>query len=286
MTTVSGYTQLCCLLADPVEHVRTPQMFNAYLDAHALDAVVVPLHVASDDLARVVGALRGVANLRAIIVTIPHKITIVDLCDTLHESAQRVGAVNIVRRERNGRLSGANFDGIGFVAALESKVGRLAGRSVFMAGAGGVARAIAFELARAGVARLLLCNRSREKGEALLLDVARAFPATATAMVEATPRDCDIAINATSLGLHADDPLPFSIEPLGSDTAVAEVVMQPLITPLLRVAQGRGLPIVTGDGMLTAQLPFWVDFLGFDGARVAQDLSRNAASIEPQTTKG
>jgi shikimate dehydrogenase len=286
MTIISGRTQLCCLLAHPVEHVRTPQMFNAYLDAHAVDAVVVPLHVASDDLPRVVGALRGVANLRAIIVTIPHKIAIVDLCDTLHESAQRVGAVNIVRREHNGRLAGANFDGIGFVAALEAKLGRLAGRSVFMAGAGGVARAIAFELAHSGATRLMLCNRSLEKGEALLHDVARAFPATATAMVEATPRDCDIAINATSLGLRADDPLPFSIEPLRSDAAVAEVVMQPLITPLLQAARARGLPIVTGDGMLTAQLRFWMDFLGFDAVRGAQNPSRNAAPIELQTAKG
>jgi shikimate dehydrogenase len=285
MTIVSGHTRLCCLLADPVEHVRTPQLFNAYLDAHAVDAVVVPLHVARDDLARVVGALRGVANLRAIVVTIPHKIAIVDLCDTLHESAQRVGAVNIVRRELNGRLTGANFDGIGFVAALESKVGLLAGRSVFMAGAGGVARAVAFELARSGAARLMLHNRSREKGEALLHDVARAFPATATAIVTATPPDCDIAINATSLGLHAHDPMPFSIEPLRSDAAVAEVVMQPLITPLLQAARARGLRTVTGDGMLTAQLPRWMDFLGFD-AVVTQDASRNAAPIELQTAKG
>lgn len=286
MTIISGRTQLCCLLADPVGHVRTPQMFNAHLDAHAVDAVVVPLHVARDDLARVVGALRGVTNLRAIIVTIPHKIAIVELCDTLHDSAQRVGAVNIVRRERDGRLTGANFDGIGFVAALEAKVGLLAGRSVFMAGAGGVARAIAFELARAGAARLMLHNRSLEKGEALLRDVARAFPATGTRMATATPRDCDIAINATSLGLHADDVLAFSIDALPADATVADAVMQPLITPLLRAAQARGLRIVTGDGMLTAQLPFWMDFLGFDAARAAQNPSRSAARIELQTTKG
>lgn len=286
MTIISGRTQLCCLLADPVEHVRTPQMFNAHLEARAVDVVVVPLHVARDDLVRVVGALRGIANLRAIIVTVPHKIPIVELCDTLHESAQRVGAVNIIRRERDGRLIGANFDGFGFVAALQASVGRLAGRSVFMAGAGGVARAIAFELARAGAVRLMLHNRSLAKGAALLRDVARAFPATSTAIVTATPPDCDIAINATSLGLHAGDPLPFSLEPLHGGAAVAEVVMQPLITPLLRAAQARGLRIVTGDGMLTAQLPCWMHFLGFDTVRVAQNASRNVPPTVLQTTKG
>jgi shikimate dehydrogenase len=280
MTAISGHTQLCCLLADPVAHVRTPQLFNAHLDADGVDAVVVPLHVPHDDLARVVAAMRGVYNVRALIVTIPHKIPIVDLCDTLHESARRVGAVNVVRREHDGRLIGANFDGTGFVAALERKLGPLTGRSVFIAGAGGAARAIAFEIAAAGATRLMLHNRSVEKGEALLQDVARAYPALATAVAGPTPRDCDIAINATSLGLHADDALPFSIDALRSDATVAEVVMQPLVTPLLRQAQAAGLRVVTGDGMLAAQLPFWMDFLGFAGARAAHTRLRAAVAIE------
>ena len=108
---------------------------------------------------------------------------------------------------------------------------------------------------------LTLYNRSTDKGEALLREVARAFPATATASAASPSRDCDIAINATSLGLHPEDPLPFAIDALPKHAAVAEVVMQPLMTRLLREAQERGLRIVTGDGMLTAQLPFWMDFL-------------------------
>lgn len=277
---ISGHTQLCCLLADPVEHVRTPQMFNAYLERRAVDAVVVPLHVARDDLAGMVEALRGVRNLRAIIVTLPHKIAIIESCDALHESARRVGAVNLVRREPDGRLVGGNFDGVGFVAALEASVGPVAGRSVFMAGAGGVARAIAFELARAGAARIALCNRSQQKGEALLGGVTQAFPAIAAACVDTTPNDCDIAINATSLGLRPDDPLPFPVEPLPAHAAVAEVVMQPLMTRLLRTAQDRGLRIVTGDGMLTAQLPFWMDFVGFDRSRASDGAAYREAAVD------
>ena len=275
---INGRTRLCFLLADPVEHVRTPQMFNAYLESVAVDAVVVPLNVTRDDLAAVVAGLRSVRNLCAIIVTIPHKIAVVGLCDGLHESAQRVGAVNIVRREEDGRLTGANFDGVGFVAALEAKLGPLAGRSVFMAGAGGVARAIAFEIARVGAARLTLYNRSMDKGRELLSAVAHAFPQTVTVATATMPRDCDIAINATSLGLHADDPLPFVLDALPKRAAVAEVVMQPLMTRLLREAQARDLRIVTGDGMLIAQLPFWMQFLGLQGASLAT--ARDASTAE------
>ena len=102
-------------------------------------------------------------KLGAIIVTVPHKIAMVELCDALEPSARLMGAVNIVRRERDGKLLGANFDGAGLAMALESELGSLAGRHVHVAGAGGVARAIAFALAQAGVARLAIDNGPRPR---------------------------------------------------------------------------------------------------------------------------
>ena len=157
----------------------------------------------------------------------------------------------------------------------------LEGKSALVTGASrGIGRAIAFELARAGASRIALYNRSQEKGEALLRGVTKAFPATAAACVAATPPDCDIAINATSLGLRPDDPLPFAIDALPAHAAVAEVVMQPLMTRLLRAAQARGLRIVTGDGMLTAQLPFWMDFVGFDGSRADDTAAHREAATD------
>jgi shikimate 5-dehydrogenase len=50
---------------------------------------------------------------------------------------------------------------------------------------------------------------------------------------------------------------------------VADVIMQPLITPLLAEAQRRGNPVCTGNGMLEHQLAAFSKFLGFlplDGA--------------------
>jgi shikimate dehydrogenase len=148
------------------------------------------------------------------------------------------------------------------VSALEEELGPIFGRRVYVAGAGGVARAIAFALAQAGAARLFIHNRSAAKADALLDAVRKAFPKTATARGDDRPVDCDIAINATSLGLRADDPLPFAVDALPVTAAVADVVMQPLLTPLLLRAQSRGLRIVKGDAMLKFQLKAWVEFLG------------------------
>lgn len=261
---ITGHTKVLCIVADPIDHVRTPAIFNEHLAAAGIDAIVVPTHVAPSDLRTVVGGMRAMQNLSAIIVTVPHKIAMVELCDALEPSARLMGAVNIVRRERDGRLLGANFDGAGLASALETELGTLAGRRVHLAGAGGVARAIAFALAQAGIARLAIDNRSAAKADALLDAVKRAFPKVATVRADDRPSDCDIAINATSLGLHAGDPLPFAVDALPDSATVAEVVMNPLMTPLLLRAQARGLRIVKGDAMLKCQLAAWVAFLGFD----------------------
>ena len=258
---ITGHTKLLPIVADPIEHVRTPAIFNAYLAQIGVDAVVVPAHVRSDALRAVVGAMRAVESVAAIFVTVPHKIAMVELCDELHPSARLMGAVNIARRDPGGRLVGANFDGAGMVSALEAELGPLAGRRVYLAGAGGVARAIAFALAQAKVASLAIHNRSAAKADALIEAVKRSFPVVAAVRSDDCPSDFDIAINGTSLGLKPDDPLPFAVESLPATATVAEVVMNPPKTPLLLRAQARGLRIVKGDAMLHCQLAAWVKFL-------------------------
>ena len=264
---ITGRTQLLPIVADPIAHVRTPAIFNEFLAARGVDAVVVPVHVGAQSLRTVVEAMRSMHNVRAIIVTVPHKIAIVALCDDLHPSARLMGAVNLVRREPDGRLVGGNFDGAGMVAALEAELGPIAGRSVHVAGAGGVARAIAFAVAQAGAARLSIHNRSDDKAAALLDAVKQAFPNVATERAGTRPSACDIAINATSLGLELDDALPFDVDALPPTAAVAEVVMNPLMTPLLVRAQARGLRIVKGNAMLEHQLAAWIRFLGLQEKR-------------------
>lgn len=264
---ITGHTRVLAIVADPIAHVRTPAIFNDYLARAGIDAVVVPVHVRAPSLRTVVDAMRVMQNVSAIIVTVPHKIAIVELCDELHPSARLMGAVNLARREPDGRLVGGNFDGAGMVAALEAELGPIAGRRVHLAGAGGVARAIAFAVAQAGAARLAIHNRSAHKADALLAEVKRAFPDVTAVREDAPASDCDIAINGTSLGLKPGDALPFDLDALPATAAVAEVVMNPLLTPLLVRAQARGLRIVKGNAMLEHQLAAWVEFLGLQETR-------------------
>jgi shikimate dehydrogenase len=157
---ISGHIGLIVILAHPIGHVRTPSVMNAHFAAIGRDAVLVPMHVAPDDLASVVQSLRGVRNLGGIIVTVPHKEEIARLCDRLTGPARLVGAVNAIRREADGSLTGGQFVGEGFVAGLRAAGHEVRGRRVWMAGAGGAAAGIGFAMLRHGVASLTIHNRT------------------------------------------------------------------------------------------------------------------------------
>ena len=90
----------------------------------------------------------------------------VPLLDALSESAELIGAVNCIHRVDN-QLIGENTDGQGFVESLK-EVCEISERRVLLLGAGGAARAIAVQLARAGVAEIRVANRTAEHAQALV----------------------------------------------------------------------------------------------------------------------
>lgn len=262
MSEISGRTRLFAIVADPVGHVRTPQVFNARFAAQGTDAVMIPLHVDAAGLPAAFAAFRGMKNLGGVIVTVPHKTSAVALCDEVGETGRAVGAVNTIRREPDGRLAADMFDGEGFVAGLRSEGIEPAGRRVYLAGAGGAANAIAFSLARSGVARLTVANRTARKAEELVARLREHFPRLDAGVGGPDPARHDLVVNATSLGLRAGDALPLDVTRLASGTTVAEIIMKPEQTALLVEAARRGCRIHLGRHMLDCQIDLMAHFMG------------------------
>lgn len=258
---ISGTTRFVPLLAHPCRHVRTPGVFNAECAGRGIDMAMVPLDVRPDMLAQTVAALRAMDNLAGMVITIPHKTEVAQYCDRLTGATEMLGVCNIIRREGDGSLTGAMFDGEGFVAGLRHRGHDPAGRRVLLIGAGGAASGLAHALAGAGVARLTIANRSTEKAEILVDQLAAVFPGTDIGAGPADPAGYDLVINGTSLGMHAGDALPVDPDRLDAGTLVAEVVMQPDVTPLLAAAEARGCRIHKGINMIEQQVRLLVDFL-------------------------
>ena len=261
---ITGAARVLGLIADPVAQARSPAMANARLLERRLygSFVLVPMQVPADGLADFVMGLRRQRNFAGAIVSMPHKIEIAALIDELTPEAQVVGAVNVIRRDAAGRIAGTVLDGEGFVGGLLGAGHRVRDAACLLAGAGGAASAVAFALAKHGCAALHLANRTSAKAEALAMRVRRTFPnVTVTTGSDAAPTS-DIAINATSLGMRADDALPFSIDVIDRSALVAECVIAPEMTRLLDVARRRGRAIHTGVAMLESQLDRMLAFMG------------------------
>jgi shikimate dehydrogenase len=272
---ITGTTRLYAIIGDPITHVRTPMSFNAYFAEHAIDAVCLPFHIDRDDLKRGWQGLSALINLDGFIVTAPHKQEAARLCDALVGDGRHVGVVNTVRREPDGTYCGTLLDGRGFVAGLKSKGHDPAGGRIYIAGAGGAGNALAFALAASGASAITIHNRTRTRAADLVDRVRRAYPALEVNLGSADASGHDIAVNATSLGLEPDDPLSFDLTTVPPRALVAEVVMMPKVTPLLRAAEARGHRIHYGTLMLEGQLDEMMSFFGL-GVANAQSAAASA----------
>lgn len=250
---ISGATRLYVLLGDPLDKARSPEHYNAVFAARGIDAVLVPMVVAPAGFDALVRTLKTVRNLDGLIVTMPHKQAVLAHLDRLGETARRVGAANVARREADGRWFGDMYDGPGFVGGLRARGIEPAGRRVYMLGCGGVARAMAIALAEAGVAALRLHDLDARRAAALVETLRAQYPRLACESGSADPAGFDLVVNATPLGMKPEDALPFDVGRLDASTAVADVTTKPEITPLLAAARARGCPIATGRDMFEAQ---------------------------------
>lgn len=259
---ITGHTRLFGIVADPVRHVKTPQAINGRMWPQGIDGVLLPFHVAPDGLAEAMTGLRRIKNLEGFIVTVPHKSAMVALCDEVDAHARLIGAVNCVRRDTDGRLIGTMLDGRGFVQGLRCAAIDPAGLRVYLAGAGGAASAIAFALAEAGIASLTIANRTRARSASLAARLSGAYPGLAVTVEPVPVSQYDLVINATSLGLQPGDALPVDVTGLTAAQIVAEVVMEPEITPLLSAARSAGCRIQPGYPMLAEQLTLMMAHMG------------------------
>ncbi|GAW33534.1 shikimate dehydrogenase [Roseovarius sp. A-2] len=262
MTTITGHTRVYGILADPIHHVKTPQVFHALARDEGIDAILVPFHARPEGVARLMDGLRAAENFGGFIATVPHKTTMLNLCDTVTEEAAQVGAVNCVRREADGRMVGAMLDGIGFVEGLRGAGIAPEGMRSYVAGAGGAASAVAFALAGAGVKSLTVTNRTRSKAEALCTRIAQTYPNLTLSTDPLDLAEQDLIMNATSLGMKPDDAMPLDTSQLHTGQVVAEAIMDPEMTPLLKAAKAAGCRIHTGLPMLQNQIRLMAQHMG------------------------
>lgn len=233
-------------------------MHNAAFAALGLNWRYLAFEVHLDSLRTAIEGARvmGFAGLN---LTVPHKLSALDLVDELDKSAKKWRAVNTIKfvTGNNGktRATGYNTDADAIIAAVREDLGLEFRRAkVLLLGAGGAGRTAALRLASEKIAALFLVNRTPSKAEILAGETRKQFPSTRVTV--GYPKSMvDLVINATSLGLRPSDRLPFNGKQfsLKQARAVYDMIYRPAETPLLHAAKKAGCKTANGLGMLLHQ---------------------------------
>jgi shikimate dehydrogenase len=255
---ITSTTKLCAVIGDPVSHSLSPAIHNRAFQETGLDFVYMAFRV--KDLRPAVDGMRALENFRGLSVTIPHKVSIVDLVDEVGEVDRRIGSINTVVNDR-GKLIGLGTDGPGARKALLDAGVDAAGRTVMILGTGGAARAIAFNMAcNAAPSSLIVLGVDKDELAGLLRDLKEktALNVSGDVLDDSSLKrgigNVELVIQATPVGMHprAGESL-IPRESMHRDLAVMDIVYNPFETKLIRDAREKGLNAVPGYKMFINQ---------------------------------
>lgn len=269
---------LAGVIGCPIAHSKSPQIHGHWLDNLNIKGAYIPLHVEPENLGDVLAAMPKMGFVGAN-VTLPHKEAVIDLVDTITDSAALIGAVNTLTFRADGKIQGDNTDGYGFIENLKAgapdwdpKAGPAA---VF--GAGGAARAVIAALLDAGTPEVLLSNRTRVRADRLKSIFGARVVVYDWVQAGNMVDHANLVVNTTSLGMIGKHELRVPLDGLRSSTVVTDLVYAPLKTKLLRTAEEMGCVTVDGLGMLLHQaVP---GFERWFGTRPTVDRATRAAAL-------
>jgi 3-dehydroquinate dehydratase / shikimate dehydrogenase len=241
---IDAATRVFGVCGNPIRHSLSPIMMNTAFRRETVNAVYLALQTGK--LSDVLKLVREVP-LHGLSVTMPFKQEVLKHLENSDPISAEIGACNTIVRSHDGKLYGFNTDVGGIVRPLERRLS-LKDAKVLVLGAGGVARAAVFGLARKG-AEVFILNRTPESARKL----ARAAKAKTIKREQVAKSNFDVIVNATPIGMHGVKPQSLLESKELNARLVFDLVYNPVDTPLIRMAREKGLPVITGVEMFVQQ---------------------------------
>ncbi len=250
-------TALYGLIGNPVDKSISDATHNSLFKKKSIDAVYVKMQITPGELPECL-RLTKLLGFQGLSITTPLKEVVIPLLEAVDEEARKIGAVNTLKMQKEGWI-GYNTDGRGALNALEKKID-VKNKSLLIIGAGGAAKAIAYEATKRG-ALVTILNRD-EKKAGLLAQECHCTGKGLTQIEACTQQGYDILINCTP------DELPFDPKYLLSSALVMDIKTRPQHTLLLQSALEQGCTVVLGERMFFEQavlqfqlwgIPFSID---------------------------
>ena len=261
---ITGHTGLLALLGSPVDHSGSPAMYNYSFERLGLDYAYVAFDVKEDQMEEAISAIK-LFKMRGCNVTMPGKNIAVKFMDERSPAAKWMGAGTTIVND-DGKLTGHNTDGIGFVQNLREHDVEVKGKKITVAGGGGAATAIQVQCALDGAREITIFNKKDAFFERTL-DTAKRIENSVSGIkvnvydiddikkMTEEILDSDIFVNATIVGMKPMDDMSVvkDLTAFHKDLVVCDAVYNPIETKLLREAKEAGCKCVGGKGMLLWQ---------------------------------
>ena len=248
------------IIGQPVDNVFSPPAYNDWFMRNGVNCRMIALDLNREGIEPFLAVLRGSKSFVGCSVTYPYKQQVLSLVDSASERAWRVGALNTIRRDTVGRLSGEATDGIAMADAIEARSTKIKGASATILGAGGGAGfAIADAFCEREIAELALLDVDEGRLAAVVSRLTQYWPKV---RISTKPEAAHLLVNATTLGKKPEDRLPFDTSQIGEAEVICDVVTGPKPTRLIGLAGSLGRKTVSGADMGSAQLRPQIEFLG------------------------
>jgi len=254
---INGKTKAVILIGNPVEHSMSPKMHTLAFKEVGIDAIYIATKVENEEVKNAVESIRAL-NLLGANVTIPHKVAVMSYIDQIDPIAKDIGAVNTIVNKK-GHLFATNTDGLGFMRSMKEEGIKLNGLNAVMIGAGGVARAISFNLLQE-INSLKISDMKKEVAEKLVAKLKNRyenkvsyFSPSKNNLIEEL-KNADLLLNCTPIGMfpnHKETPVPKEL--LRKDLIVFDSIYNPIETILIKNAKAIGAKALGGIKMFLYQ---------------------------------
>jgi 3-dehydroquinate dehydratase/shikimate dehydrogenase len=236
---INNETAIYGLIGDPINKSPSHVTHNDILNFYGHDAVYIKMNVKKEELETFFKKIKHL-NIKGLSVTMPLKEAVISYLDGIDSKAHIISAVNTIVVREN-QLFGFNTDCTGALMAIEDKTS-VKNKIIIILGAGGAARAIAYEAKLKG-ADVTILNRTTKKAYAIASD----FNCRSGKLTELETLDYDILINCTS------DEMPISADLIKMGSIVMEIKHTPKWTNFLIASEKQNCTLIFGYEMFVNQ---------------------------------
>ena len=234
------------VIGNPIKHSLSPLLHNFWIKQNEINGFYDKVKLDSSQLKEIILDVRA-KKINGINVTVPFKNIVIPYLDKLSIEAEKTKSVNTIYI-KNEKVIGHNTDIDGFENAIKKINFNIAGKKIFILGAGGVVPSIIYALNKMGVSNIFISNRTKAKAQ-MVKDIFNNISIIDWGNVP----EFDVVINATSLGLNEYDKIELDFSTSGKNKLFYDVIYNPSETNFLKIGKKFGNKCENGKLMFIYQ---------------------------------